>query len=109
MNEYKKHILKRNVTAFLLSAAMLWLGCLGICLLILIGVLLGGYLPYVAISVLAFGLVYMISLPMRDYLDEKYKREFYINKAKKELLESKNVGSEQMRASYDIRKRDHLV
>jgi uncharacterized membrane protein SpoIIM required for sporulation len=63
--------LKRNITAFLLAAGMLLLGVGGIYLIILIGVLLGASLPYVVASTLLFGLVWMISIPIRDILEQK--------------------------------------
>ena len=71
MNEYTKHIWKRNITAFLLALGILCFGVGGICLIIMIGVLLGGYLPYVVAATLLFGLVWMISLPIRDILQDK--------------------------------------
>lgn len=71
MNQYTKHIWKRNITAFLLSAGMLLLGIGGVYLLIFIGVLLGGYLPYVVATIFGFALVYMVSIPIRDVLEDR--------------------------------------
>lgn len=72
-----KKELKRNITAFLLATGMLLSGIGGICLLIWIGVALGGYLPYVVASVLGFVFIHAISIPIRDVLiDRENAREY---------------------------------
>ena len=77
MNEYRKKELKRNITAFLLAAGMLLSGIGGVCLLIWIGVALGGYLPYVVACVLGFVFIHAISIPIRDVLiDRENAREY---------------------------------
>lgn len=77
MNEYRKKELKRNITAFLLAAGMLLSGIGGVCLLICIGVALGGYLPYVVACVLGFVFIHAISIPIRDVLiDRENAREY---------------------------------
>lgn len=81
--------LKRNITAFLLAAGMLSFGISGVCLLIFIGVLLGGYLPYVVATIFGFALVYMVSIPIRDVLID---RENAIEYQKKKDEERKRNG-----------------
>lgn len=73
-----KKELKRNITAFLLALGMLLLVVGGICLLIFIGVLLGGYLPYVVACVLGFVFIHALSIPIRDVLDEKEKYDYWV-------------------------------
>lgn len=77
MNKYTKHVWNRNITAFLLAAGMLLLGIGGICLLIYIGVLLGGYLPYVVATTFGFGLVFLLSIPIRDALEDRENAKEY--------------------------------
>lgn len=72
-----KRELKRNITAFLLALGMLLLVSGGICLLIFIGVLLGGYLPYVVACVLGFVFIHALSIPIRDVLDDMEGAEKY--------------------------------
>jgi membrane protein implicated in regulation of membrane protease activity len=84
-----KKELKRNITAFLLAAGMLLLGIGGICLLIFIGVLLGASLPYVVSTILLLGLVYAVSIPIRDVLED---RENAIEYQKKKDEERKRNG-----------------
>ena len=81
--------LKRNITAFLLALGMLLLVGGGICLLIFIGVLLGGYLPYVLICVLGFVFIHALSIPIRDVLKD---RENAIEYQKKKDEERKRNG-----------------
>ena len=89
MNEYRKKELKRNITAFLLATGMLLLGIGGVCLLIWLGVALGGYLPYVVASVFGFILIHMVSIPIRDILQD---RENAIEYQKKKDEERKRNG-----------------
>lgn len=118
MNEYTKHVWKRNITAFLLSALVLLSVTGSILLIIWVGALLGNYLPYVALSVLLFAMVFMISIPMRQYLEDRENAKIYWAKKDKErLLREANKEkerlerevSEQMRAAHAVRKRDHLI
>jgi hypothetical protein len=82
--------LKRNITAFLLAAGMLLLGVGGIYLIILIGVLLGASLPYVVAATLLFGLVWMISIPIRDILEQKeLSKEYQKRKDEKHKREAR--------------------
>lgn len=71
MDQSTRATLKRNITAFLIAAGLLSLGIGGTCLLIFIGVLLGGYLPYVVATIFAFALVWMVSIPIRDVLEDR--------------------------------------
>ena len=71
MNQYTKHVWKRNITAIGIAALMV-MAAIGVILVILtIGVLLGDYLPYVITTILLLGMVFVISLPIRDYLKDK--------------------------------------
>lgn len=62
---------KRNINAFLLAMGLIMLVGIGICILILIGKLLGIYLPYVVIGLMFIGFGFILSLPIRDYLIER--------------------------------------
>ena len=78
-----------NITAFLLAGGMV-LSLIGlVCLIIWIGVLLGASLPYVVSIVLLLGLVYAISIPIRDVLED---RENAIEYQKKKDEERKRNG-----------------
>ena len=71
MNQYTKRVWKRNITAIGIAALMV-MAVIGIILVMLtIGVLLGDYLPYVVATILLIGMVFTISLPIRDYLKDK--------------------------------------
>lgn len=68
---------KLNITAFLLAGGMV-LSLIGLfCLIIWIGVLLGASLPYVVSIVLLLGLVYAISIPIKDVLEERERAKQY--------------------------------
>ena len=87
MNEYKKIVLKRNLTAIGIAALML-LSAIGIILVILIiGVLLDKYLPYAVATILFLGMVFVISIPIRDVLkDRERAREYQRLKNKQKTL-----------------------
>jgi hypothetical protein len=71
MNQYTKHVWKRNITAIGIAALMV-MAAIGVILVVLtIGVLLGDYLPHVVATILLIGMVFTISLPIRDYLKDK--------------------------------------
>jgi hypothetical protein len=80
--------IKRSIIAFLLAAGILLLGIGGVCLIIWIGVHMGVYLPYVAAITLSLGLVYMVSIPIRDILEQKELTKEY--ERKKEIERKKN-------------------
>jgi membrane protein implicated in regulation of membrane protease activity len=80
---------KLNITAFLLAGGMV-LSLIGlVCLIIWIGVLLGASLPYVVSIVLLLGLVYAISIPIRDVLEDRENAREY---QKKKDGERKRMG-----------------
>ena len=71
MNQYTKHILKRNTTAFLLACGMILLALATILLIIWVAVLLQAYLPYITTLVIFISFAFGLSLPIRDYLKDK--------------------------------------
>ena len=71
MNEYKKRVLKRNITAFLLACGIILLIVWGILLIMLIGHLLGDYLPYALTALIVISFTFVLSLPIRDILKDK--------------------------------------
>ena len=71
MNEYTKHVLKRNITAFLLACGMILLALATILLIIWAAVLLQAYLPYITTLVIFISFAFVLSLPIRDYLKDK--------------------------------------
>jgi hypothetical protein len=71
MNEYTKHVLKRNITAFLLACGMILLAVTTILLIIWAAVLLQSYLPYITTLVIFISFAFGLSLPIRDYLKDK--------------------------------------
>jgi hypothetical protein len=75
---------KLNITAFLLAAGILLLGIGGICIILWIGVSLSVYLPYVVCILFLLGLVYMVSIPIRDILEQKELSKEYQKKKDEE-------------------------
>jgi membrane protein implicated in regulation of membrane protease activity len=71
MNEYTKHVLKRNITAFLMACGMILLAVISILLIIWAAVLLQAYLPYITTLVIFISFAFVLSLPIRDYLKDK--------------------------------------
>lgn len=71
MNQYTKHVLKRNITAFLLACGMILLAVATILLIIWTAVLLQVYLPYITALVIFISFAFGLSLPIRDYLKDK--------------------------------------
>ena len=71
MNEYTKHVLKRNITAFLLAAGTILLAVTSILLIIWAAILLQAYLPYITTLVIFISFAFGLSLPIRDYLKDK--------------------------------------
>ena len=71
MNQYTKHVLKRNITAFLLAAGTILLVTAAILLIIWAAVLLQAYLPYITTLVIFISFAFVLSLPIRDYLKDK--------------------------------------
>ena len=71
MNQYTKHVWKRNITAFLLACGMILLALATILLIIWTAVLLQAYLPYITTLVIFISFAFGLSLPIRDYLKDK--------------------------------------
>ena len=71
MNQYTKHVWKRNITAFILACGMILLALATILLIIWAAVLLQAYLPYITTLVIFISFAFVLSLPIRDYLKDK--------------------------------------
>ena len=71
MNQYTKHILKRNTTAFLLACGMILLALATISLILWVAVLLQAYLPYITTLTIFLLFAFFLSIPIRDYLKDK--------------------------------------
>lgn len=71
MNEYTKHVWKRNIKAFLFACGTILLVTAAILLIIWAAVLLQAYLPYITTLVIFISFAFVLSLPIRDYLKDK--------------------------------------
>jgi uncharacterized membrane protein len=71
MNEYTKHVLKRNIKAFLMACGIILLAVTTISLILWSAVLLQAYLPYITTLVIFISFAFGLSLPIRDYLKDK--------------------------------------
>lgn len=77
MNEYRKKELKKTITAFLLSAGLLTGASAAVCLLVFIGVILGAALPYVVLGICVFAVIWILSIPIKDILQDRENRKLY--------------------------------
>lgn len=125
MNQYTKHIWKRNITAFLLACGILASLALVVLIITLIGVWFWEYLPYIVPGVLLFLFVFGLSIPIRYHLKDMEDAKFWRDKKEKERLlieadmemdrlkkeadKEKRKVSEQIRAAHAVRKRDNLI
>ena len=76
-------IIKRNITAFLLSMLMIVLVTILMVGIVVLAMMMGDYLPYILIGLLFIGVAFILSFPMRDYLIEReLRKEFKIRKNK---------------------------
>ena len=73
--------LKRKINAFLLSMALIIVVTLVMVGIVLIGISLGKYLPYVLITLLFIGVSVILSFPMHDMLEQREWRKKYRNSA----------------------------
>jgi uncharacterized membrane protein len=71
MNEYRNHVWKRNIKAFLMACGMILLAVTTISLILWSAVLLQTYLPYITALVIFISFAFGLSLPIRDYLKDK--------------------------------------
>lgn len=69
--------LKRNIKAFLLAMALIIVVTIGVLGIGLLAIQLGKYLPYVLIGLLFIGVAFILSLPMRDMLEQREWRKQY--------------------------------
>ena len=61
---------KRNITAFLLSIALILTTIIVLTTIVVIGISLGQYLPYVVTGLVFLGFAYLMSIPIRDILEQ---------------------------------------
>ena len=66
---------KRNITAFLLSIGLILSSIIFLMGLVLFAISLGQYLPYVLIGLLFIGLAWILSIPIRDILEQREQRK----------------------------------
>ena len=79
-------IIKRNITAFLLSMLMIVLVTILMVGIVVLAMSMGDTLPYVLIGLLFIGVAFILSFPMRDYLIEReLRKEFKIRKNKTKI------------------------
>lgn len=119
MNQYTKNVWKRNITAFLLSAGLLFGVSAAVLLLVTIGDLLGNALPYVMLVLAVFAIIWFLSIPIRDYLEDRENHKRYWELKDRERLAREAIKeehnkkikkmSEQMQVAHTVRKRDNLV
>lgn len=71
MNQYTKHVWKRNITAFLLSCGILCLLALVVLLLAFLASLFKEQLPYITTAILLFLFAFGLSIPIRETMKDK--------------------------------------
>ena len=72
--------LKRKVIAFLLSMALIIVVSIVVIGIVLLGMQLGKYLPYVVIGIVFIGVSVIIASPLHDMLEQREWRKQYKNK-----------------------------
>jgi hypothetical protein len=72
--------LKRKVIAFLLSMLSIIVVSIVVFGIVLLGMQLGKYLPYVLIGILFIGVSVILSFPLHDMLEQREWRKQYKNK-----------------------------
>jgi hypothetical protein len=72
--------LKRKVIAFLLSMLLIIVVSIVVIGIVLLGMQLGKYLPYVLIGILFIGVSVILSFPLHDMLEQREWRKQYKNK-----------------------------
>jgi membrane protease YdiL (CAAX protease family) len=72
--------LKRKVIAFLLSMVLIIVVSIIVFGIVLLGMQLGKYLPYVLIGILFIGVSVILSFPLHDMLEQREWRKQYKNK-----------------------------
>ena len=66
---------KLNIMAFLLSIGLILSSIIFLTGLVLFAISLGQYLPYVLIGLLFIGLAWILSIPIRDILEQREQRK----------------------------------
>ena len=66
---------KLNIKAFLLSIGLILSSIIFLTGLVLFAISLGQYLPYVLIGLLFIGLAWILSIPIRDILEQREQRK----------------------------------
>ena len=72
--------LKRKLIAFLLSMLLIIVVSIVVFGIVLLGMQLGKYLPYVLIGILFIGVSVILSFPLHDMLEQREWRKQYKNK-----------------------------
>jgi membrane protein YdbS with pleckstrin-like domain len=72
--------LKRKVIAFLLSMLLIIVVSIVVIGIVLLGMQLGQYLPYVVIGIVFIGVSVIIAVPLHDMLEQREWRKQYKNK-----------------------------
>ena len=72
--------LKRKVIAFLLSMLLIIVVSIVVIGIVLLGMQLGKYLPYIVIGILFIGVSVILSFPLHDMLEQREWRKQYKNK-----------------------------
>ena len=66
---------KLNIMAFLLSIGLILSSIIFLTGLVVFAISLGQYLPYVLIGLLFIGLAWILSIPIRDILEQREQRK----------------------------------
>jgi membrane protein YdbS with pleckstrin-like domain len=72
--------LKRKVIAFLLSMLLIIVVSIVVIGIVLLGMQLGKYLPYIVIGIVFIGVSVILSFPLHDMLEQREWRKQYKNK-----------------------------
>jgi membrane protease YdiL (CAAX protease family) len=72
--------LKRKIKAFLLSMVLIIVVSIVAIGIVLLGMQLGKYLPYVVIGIVFIGVSVIIAFPLHDMLEQREWRKQYKNK-----------------------------
>lgn len=66
---------KLNITAFLLSMGLILTTIIVLTGLVVFAISLGQYLPYILTGLLFIGLAWILSIPIRDILEQREQRK----------------------------------
>lgn len=110
MNQYTKHIWKRNITAFLLSCGILISLALVVLLLAFLASIFREQLPYITTGILLFLFALGLSIPIRYHLKDREDTKFWLDKKEKErLLMEADVEIDRLRKEADRKEYEEMV